>query len=100
MGGAMSDDGKATAAVLLKRGLLLFWAAWLTLVFLTNVLDAAKALGVLEESWAFGSGNYAFVTQTTSRYGTPAWLNALLFAGVIGWEGLAAALFWVAGGTF
>lgn len=96
----MSDDGKATAAVLLKRGLLLFWAAWLTLVFLTNVLDAAKALGVLDAAWAFASGNYAFVTQTTARYGTPAWLSAVLFAGVVCWEGLAAALFWVAGGSF
>src|SRR5581483_943096 len=81
----------------LKRGLLLFWAAWFTLVLATNVLDAIKASGVLPESWAFASGNYRYVAQTTARYGTPAWINALLFAGVISWEGIAAALFWRAG---
>jgi hypothetical protein len=85
---------------LLKRGLLLFWAAWLSLVLATNVLDAAKALGVLGESWAFASGNYAFLAQTTARYGTPGWINAVLFAGVIVWEGLAAVLFWRAWWTY
>jgi hypothetical protein len=83
-------------ASLLKHGLLLFWAAWLSLVFTTNVLDAARATGLLQESWAFASGNYAFLCQTTARYGTPSWLNGVLFAGVICWQGLAAVLFWLA----
>jgi hypothetical protein len=78
----------------LKRCLLGFWALWLSIVFLTNVLDGAKALGVLPPSWQFASGNWLFLMETTARYATPAWLNALLFAGVIGWEGLAAVLFW------
>ena len=85
---------------LLKRSLLLFWAVWLTVVFLTNAADAAKAAGLLGESCAFASGNYRFLTETTARYGTPGWANAALFAGVIVWEGLAAALFWRAGWTF
>jgi hypothetical protein len=80
----------------LKRALLAFWATWLTAVLATNVLDAAKALGLLPERWAFASGNYRLVAETTSRYGTPAWLNGLLFAGVIVWEGAAAGLFWFA----
>jgi hypothetical protein len=87
-------EGQAVSAVLLKRGLLLFWAAWLSLVLATNVLDAAKALGLLGRSWAFASGNYAFLCQTTARYGTPAWANAVLFAGVVAWEALAAGLSW------
>jgi hypothetical protein len=82
--------------VLLKRGLLLFWAAWLTVVFTTNLLDGAKVVGLLDEDWAFASGNYRFLAETTARYGTPAWLNGLLFAGVVCWEGLAAVLFWLA----
>lgn len=79
----------------LKRLLLLFWAIWLTLVFATNVLDGAKALGVLSDSWLFASGNYHLLTETTARYGTPAWMNGLLFLGVIGWEGTAGVLFWL-----
>jgi hypothetical protein len=80
----------------LKRALLLFWAVWLMMVFATNVLDGCKALGLLEEGWAFASGNYRFLTETTARYGTPAWLSGLLFLGVVGWEGAAALLFGLA----
>jgi hypothetical protein len=86
----------AGPAALLKRGLLGLWAAWLTVVFATNALDATKALGLLPEHWAFASGNYRFLAETTARYGAPGWLNGLLFAGVICWEGAAAVLFWLA----
>jgi hypothetical protein len=86
--------------VFLKRTLLIFWATWFTVVFTTNLLDGAKAAGLLEESWAFTSGNYRFLAETTARYGTPNWVNGLLFAGVIFWEGVAAVLFWLAWGRF
>jgi hypothetical protein len=89
-------DQTDRAAALLKSLLLLFWAAWLSVVFLTNLLDGGKALGLLGEDWPLASGNYAFVAQTTARYGTPGWVNALLFAGVVAWEGLSAVLFWLA----
>jgi hypothetical protein len=97
----MPDDTKEEPAgrhvAVLKRGLLLFWAAWLSLVFTTNLLDGLKAAGLLPESWSFASGNYRFMCETTARYGTPAWLNGVLFAGVVCWEGLAAVLFGLAG---
>jgi hypothetical protein len=85
---------------LLKRLLLLFWAIWLSVVFLSNLADAAKGLGWLAESWAFASGNFKFIRETTARYGIPDFVNAVLLAGVIVWEGLAALLFWWAGCTF
>jgi hypothetical protein len=86
--------------ILLKCLLLLFWAVWLTVVFLSNLADAGKGLGLLGESWAFASGNWRLVLETTARYGTPAAVNAVLFAGVILWEGAAAVLFWRAGWRF
>jgi hypothetical protein len=84
-------------AALFKRALLLFWGAYLSLVVLTNLMDVAKALSLLAPSWEFASGNYAFLLKITARYNTPTWLNATLFAGVVCWEALAAALFLVAG---
>jgi hypothetical protein len=87
-------------AKVLKRGLLLVWAIWWSIVFLTNVADAGKELGLLGESWAFASGNWTFIQETTARYGTPDVINALLFAGVILWQGVAVVLFWWAGWTF
>jgi hypothetical protein len=82
------------AALRLKRLLLLGWAAWWSVVFVTNMLDAAKALGLLGPSWPLASGNYRFLAETTARYGPPAWLDGLLFAGAAGWGGLAAVLSW------
>jgi hypothetical protein len=86
--------------ILLKRLLLLFWALWLTVVFLTNLANAGQALGLLDSSWAVASGNWKLILETTVRYKTPPTLNAILFAGVIFWEGLAAVLFWQAGVSF
>jgi hypothetical protein len=60
---------------LLKRLLLLFWAIWLSVVFLSNVADAGKGLGLLGESWVFASGNWKLLQETTARYSTPALAN-------------------------
>src|SRR6185312_16016692 len=84
------------SGLFLKRCLLLFWSLWLSVVFLTNVLDGCKALRLLNDNWSFASGNYRFLAETTACYGTPTWLNGLLFLGVIVWEGIAAVLFWLA----
>lgn len=99
---AVDDNEKVVAPhiVFLKRLLLAFWAAWLSLVFSSNLFDAVKTAGLLGESWLFASGNYHFLAETTARYGTPGWLNMLLFLGVICWEGVAALLFWLAFWTF
>jgi CHAT domain-containing protein len=83
-------------AFLLKRALLLFWTGWLTVVFTTNVFDACKAMRLLAGTWLFASGNFDFLVGTTARYGTPTWINAVLFGGVIVWEAVDAVLFWVA----
>jgi hypothetical protein len=96
----MSVEQKGSFArrqvVFLKQLLLLFWATWLTLVCATNVTDGARTLGLLGKSWAFASGNYASVVETTKRYHPPEWVNRLLFGGVICWEGTVAVLFWLA----
>lgn len=80
--------------IFLKRSLLLFWTVWLTVVLLSNLADAGKAAGLLGESWAFASGNFAVIKETTARYAIPDLVNALLFAGVIIWQALATILFW------
>jgi hypothetical protein len=86
--------------VLLKRLLLFFWAVWLSVVFLSNLADAAKGLDLLGESWTFASGNGKLIQETTSRYRIPVAVSAVLFTAVIFWEGIAAVLFWRAGWSF
>lgn len=83
-----------TRAGLLKRGMLLFWALWISIVVLMNVGSALKATGVLPGDWKLASGNYAAIAHVTGVYGTPKWLDLVLLLGVILWESLAASLFW------
>jgi hypothetical protein len=58
-------------ATTLKRGLLAFWAIWLSVVFAANVSDALKAIGALPGGWSFASGNWSFLVQTTAIRRTP-----------------------------
>jgi len=77
-----------------KLGLLLFWALYFSIVFITNWFDALKAAGVLGDGWKVTSGNWASIREATAIYDTPGWLRTILFAGVLVLELLAAALFW------
>jgi hypothetical protein len=78
---------------LLAPALLGFWACYFTLVALTNATDLLRALGVLPPSFPWVAGNLAFIAQSIGRVGVPAGLSPWLLAGVMAWEGLAAALF-------
>lgn len=83
-----------TRAGPLKRGILLFWFLWISIIVVMNAGDALKAMGVLPSDWKLASGNYEAIVKVTSTYGTPHWLDALLFVGVILWEALCTILFW------
>jgi hypothetical protein len=87
-------------SVPLKRLLIAFWALYLSVVTLTNTLDALRALGMLPEGWALASGNYAAIAQVMSRYALPGFAPALAYAGVIAWEAAGAVLLWRAAAAF
>ena len=78
----------------IQKGLVLFWAVWLSLVSLTNVCDALKSLDVLPENWTLASYNFDLVRSAVGTHGVPVTVAAVLFAGVIAWEILASALLW------
>jgi hypothetical protein len=75
-------------------GLLGFWALYFGVVTLSNLTDLLRALHVLPAGWSWVSGNLAFIAASTGKFGVPTWVNPILLAGVIGWEALAAVLFW------
>jgi hypothetical protein len=85
---------------LIKRTTLFFWAAWLSVVALTNVLNALQAVGWLPESFRFVSGNWGWINQVMDPLAVPRGLQAFLFGGVIVWEASAAVLFWRAGAAY
>ena len=79
----------------IKQGILLFWALWLSIVTVMNGLEALKAMGLMSQSFKTSS-NWSLMLRVTGTYNTPVWFNALLFALVIIWEGLASVALWVA----
>jgi len=78
----------------IKRLVLSFWAAWLSIVTATNVLDALRSHGVLPQSFVFASGNWRWINSVMDPLGVPQLLQTSLFAGAIAWQALAALLFW------
>jgi hypothetical protein len=84
---------------MLKRALLAFWAAWLTLAAAANVLDGCGARGI-GPARAAGASNYRSVHALTRRAAAPRWVGDLLFAGVILWQAVSAGLFWWAAARY
>src|SRR5207248_4552279 len=83
----------------INRGALFFWAAWLSAVVATNVLDGLRALGA-PGAFPFASGNWGWINQVMDPLGVPRPLQAALFAAAVAWEALAAGLFQRAGAAY
>ena len=81
-----------------KRAIVLFWALWWLLAFLTDLLGALKETGVIAAPWLPHS-NYPCLVESLAPYGMPAWLPPLLFAGIIAWALLSAILLGLAAAT-
>jgi hypothetical protein len=86
--------------IVIQRTLLLFWAAWLSVVAATNVLDVLRAFGTLPDNFKFASGNWDWINQVMDPLGVPRGSQAVFFGGAIAWEALAAGLFWRAVVTY
>lgn len=85
---------------LIKQGIILFWAVWLSLVVLLNLLDVAKNLSLLPQTWKFNSGNFPFMQAVVKVYGTPNPLTWVMYISAIIWEIVAIFLLWSALGSF
>jgi hypothetical protein len=81
-------------AGLLKRGVLLFWPCWISIVVFMNIGDALKACGLLPDQWKLASGNYEAIVRVTGDFGTPPWFDMVMFMGILAWEALCTALLW------
>lgn len=91
---------KTTTLVAIKRGLLLYWSLWFTIVFGSNGIDSLKALGVLDKGWKLAGGGFTLVSPPAAIYGVPARASVVLLACLLVWEGVSAVAFWRAFGKF
>jgi hypothetical protein len=83
-----------TSLELIEAGIVLLWAAWLSIVTLLNVTDALKERGVLPLTWSLASGNFAYMVNVTRIHNTPKAACWVMFVGVIIWEAIASLLLW------
>jgi len=81
-----------------KRAILLFWALWWLLAFLTDLTGGLKEIGAVAAAWLPHS-NYPALVQSLAPYDPPGWLPPILFAGIIAWSLLSTLLFALAVGT-
>lgn len=82
-----------TTLFALKFGLLFFWGFWLLIVFLTNLFEGLKVVGMLSPHWKFASQNYQAVARATVTYHAPQWLPRFLFVGILLWQLLTLIFF-------
>jgi hypothetical protein len=91
---------KTTTLVAIKRGLLLYWSLWFTVVFASNGLDGLKALGVIDKGWKLAGGDFTLISPAAAINGVPAIASGVLLVCSLVWEGITAAAFWRAFGKF
>jgi hypothetical protein len=56
------------------------WSAWISVVVVTNILNALRTAGFLPK-WVSSSGNFQLILSTTAVYHTPAAIDWVLFSG-------------------
>lgn len=81
--------------VTFKRIIVVFWAVWWLLAFLTDFVGGLKDIGVIAAPWLDAS-NYPGLVKSLAPYSVPAWLPPILFVGIITWSFLSTVLFVVA----
>lgn len=78
----------------LKQGVILFYALWMSIVTLKNLIEWLKEIGVLPESWRrLLSGNYSAMREVLGDSVPTALVKTLLILVTI-WEAFAAYLLW------
>jgi len=81
-----------------KQIIVVFWALWWTIAFLTDVSGGLKHLQLINFSWALDL-NYPALVKALEIYSEPLWLSTFFFVGIVCWSGLSAILFWIASFT-
>lgn len=78
---------------LFKLGLVAFWAVWLFIAFVTNLIEGLKHIRLLPSRATWASHNYGAIKHALRGAHAPSWLAPFLFAGVLGWQGVTVGLF-------
>ena len=91
---------RTVAVIGLKRGVLLYWSLWFSVILATSVVHGLKALGILSEGWRFAFGDYKLISSWTWIYGEPAGVHGFFLATLVVCEAAIMVLFWRAFGKF
>ncbi len=65
-----------------KKFLIIFWALWWFVAFITDILDVIQRFGFVHYSWIY-SDNYPFLVKALALYNAPQWVPLFFFAIII-----------------
>lgn len=81
----------------IRRGAILFWALWFTVVTLSDLTNFCQQINFLPANFIFSSKNYDLVSQYLTNYGVKSNHVILgVFFSLIMWAFVTAVLFWIA----
>lgn len=83
-----------SAMFFFKRIIVVFWALWWMLAFLTDFLGGLYLLNVFTEPWVPRS-NYPALVASLTQYDAPNWLPGVFFVGIVAWSLLSALAFFI-----
>ena len=89
------NDNQVYGLFFIKLGLLLFWASWFAIAFITNTTDFLITKQIVTTS-PFHSGNYNALKSVISIYHTTDSTLYLLFLLDISAQGISSILFFTA----
>ncbi len=81
-----------SAMFFFKRIIVVFWALWWMLAFLTDFLGGLYLLNVFTEPWVPHS-NYPALVASLTQYDAPNWLPGVFFVGIVAWSFMSALAF-------
>jgi hypothetical protein len=90
----MSSGFPTLTPALIDDGVVLFWAAWISIVVIANTVDALRVAGVLSPDARLASGNYSAIVDISDRLAVPHRLDFIIFLVIILWEAIAGILLW------
>lgn len=87
-------DGENIYKIRIVQLIVLFWTLYFSFVAVTNLIDGLQTIKLVSKSWKFTSGNFNLIAEKVSIYGTPIWVVAILFFGIIIWGSFNTILLW------
>ena len=78
-----------------KKTIIVFWALWWSIAFITDFNSGLNHMGLTHISWA-STSNYTSIVNSVAFISTNKWISVFLYSGIIVWLFVSATAFIIA----